>query len=285
MSWVCSSWRVQLEVADTSWKLSKSYFHRQGVEVEVVLERLGHVERLIVHLVSGRHIDGIRRALVNALVENTGIDAQCIHGLHQQGGAAAAQSFPVRIGEVFRDRSRCDIAALGAVAHLERKRIQHLAIDPAADVLIGADDAQGCDALHEGQIQHRIFGVVETTAVGAREHAFGVDIEVLQVRLVGHEFDRAAHGAGAIEGALRAAQDFDPVEIEQGRVDHHFAVLRHGRWCQGGFVEVEAYRGRLSAGRGEATHLQLGLPGTGGLERDTGDLLSDGYEVGNTLCL
>ena len=57
-------WRVQFEVADTSWKLSKSYLPVRVYRLKLSSKGSGDVERLVVHLVPRRHVDRVRAALV-----------------------------------------------------------------------------------------------------------------------------------------------------------------------------------------------------------------------------
>ncbi len=137
----------------------------------------------------------------------------------------------------------------------------------------------------KGRVQHRVLGVVEAATVGARKDTFRVDVEVLQVRLVGDEFHRAAHGAGAIQGALWAAQNLDTVQVEQRGIDDNLAILGHGGRRQRRLIEIESHGGRFSAGGGQAAHFELGLAGTGGFERQAGHLLSHFQQVGDALRL
>ncbi len=60
----------------------------------------------------------------------------------------------------------------------------------------------------------------------------GVVEIIIQARLVQHHAHRAAHRVRAIQRALRAAQDFDALDVEQLRI-------HHGHWR---FIEIEGRR-------------------------------------------
>ena len=65
--------------------------------------------------------------------------------------------------------------------------------------------------------------------LGVAERRPRPGIEAARVRRVLHEAYRAAEGARAVERALRAAQDLDPVEVLQPQVEVERRVIDIGR--------------------------------------------------------
>ena len=101
--------------------------------------------------------------------------------------------------------------------------------------------------------------------------------------LIGDELDGAAHGSGAIQGALRAAQHFDVVEIEQVRIDDGAAVERHGGGGQRRLVDIKTHRRRRTAGGGQAAHLVFGLAGPAVRSETPGNRSREILEGGDVL--
>src|SRR5262245_61473691 len=54
-----------------------------------------------------------------------------------------------------------------------------------------------------------------TTSVEVTEFGLDTGIEV-RLRLVGNQVDRATGGAVTVQGALRASQHLDPLQVEEG---------------------------------------------------------------------
>jgi len=131
-------------------------------------------------------------------------------------------------------------------------------MDPAADVLVRRDEAQR-RYVADRQIQHQAAAAVRAAAGGLR----GVDrrrtVEVVELRRIGDQFDGAAHGPGAVQSALRPAQDLRAIEIVEVGVDDRAAVERHRGCRQGRLIEIEAHRGHGAAGGGQAAHFVLRL--------------------------
>ncbi len=180
--------------------------------------------------------------------------------------------------DVFGDRRVLNVAAVaiinaaisvvGRIGKLSRS--DDLAVDPAADVLVRRHEAKRRDVA-DGKIQHQAAAAVRAAAGGLR----GVDrrraLVGVELRLIGHQLDGAAHGSRAVQGALGAAQDLGVIEIVEVGVDDRAAVERHGGCRQGGFVDVEADGRHGTAGGTQAAHFILGLARAGRAQRDSGD--------------
>ncbi len=145
----------------------------------------------------------------------------------------------------------------------------HVAMDPAADVLIRRDEAQRCDVA-DRNIQHQAAAAVGAAAGGLRGVDVGRPVEVVELGRIGDQFNRAAHGSGAVESALRPAQYLGAIEIVEVGVDDRAAVERHCGRRQGCFIEVEAHRRHGAAGGGQAAHFVLGLARSRRAQRDPG---------------
>ena len=131
-------------------------------------------------------------------------------------------------------------------------------------------------SVQEGQIDHGVLAVIEAAVIGIGEFRLGRGLERVGVRRVRYDPDGAAHGARAVERALRAAQHLDTIEIvEIGRNDD-LALVGRGRRRQGCLVEIEADRRGVAAVGGDAPHLELRHAGTAGADRDAGDGLHEG---------
>ena len=207
-------------------------------------ERLRRVERLVVRIRPRLAVDETEAVLRDFLVHEGRRDRQLIVHLPQQRGANAGHDLIVDVVKIGRDRRGRHVAAGGRVDRSrEVPRRDDLAVDPAAQVLLRADDAQR-QRVGQRQIDHGVFAVVQrVAAVGVSGDQFAGCIEGTRIRGVGDQLDRAAHGAGTIERALRAAQHFDAIEVVQVGVDDDLAVLCRRRRRQRHVVEIEAHRG------------------------------------------
>src|SRR5690606_33017017 len=87
-------------------------------------------------------------------------------------------------------------------------------IHPSAVMPIPAAYAHAELVLHEGKTQRCAGFVVRASALDTRHFAPTVNLHFIQVRARRDESDRAALGACAEKGALRPAQDFDALEVE-----------------------------------------------------------------------
>src|SRR5690606_13536712 len=60
--------------------------------------------------------------------------------------------------------------------------------------------------------------VARVAVTCSRDTGAQVDAEILQIRQRSDVFDKAAHGAGAVERTLRPTQHLDSIEIEQTHI-------------------------------------------------------------------
>jgi len=213
-------------------------FDAQGLEPELVAVPLGCVEWLVEGVGAGGIVDIGQTAGAQPLVEVARRDRESIDGLEHRAQANGVLLDVVDIVILGFDRGGEHVAAYGVVRTIgavyqsarqrELSRRDHHAIDPAGIVAIGGDDAQRRLVAPEGQIHHAILGMVESAVIGVGEFHLCRRVERLGVRGIGHNLDRAAHRAGAIERALRAAQHLDAVEIVEIGRDHDLALIGRG---------------------------------------------------------
>ena len=112
--------------------------------------------------------------------------------------------------------------------------------------------------LHDRNVQDGVFVVVEAAVVRDGKIGAHRGTEVVKIRLFGDETNGAAHGTGAVQSALRSAQHFDAIQVEQLRL--HGAVEQvfssHGH-----FVDIDAHR-RRSRRRTHAANFNVVEPRT-----------------------
>src|SRR2546430_15125815 len=81
-------------------------------------------------------------------------------------------------------------------------------------VVVEAGEAQRDPVSAQRGVEYAIGGVVRAVgAVGVRDAAMEVRGGPLHVRLLGDQAHRAAHGARAVECALRPAQHLDVIDV------------------------------------------------------------------------
>src|SRR5579864_2282947 len=86
-------------------------------------------------------------------------------------------------------------------------------IDPAAQVLV-VHHPTDCElTLDNRHIYGRVAAVVATAAVRARGQRASLELKFIQIGVMGQHTHQPILGTDAIKRALRAAYDFDPVQI------------------------------------------------------------------------
>src|SRR5690606_12093331 len=132
---------------------------------------------------------------VGVLVDEVGGDGQIFRGLEQRRHPGA---FAVVVVEVLD-------AEIGIV---------HITVIPVGR----AGNAQRELVVHYGHVHQRLEIIHLATPAGGGDGAFKLRFQVRQVGFVGDKADVAAHGPGAIKGALRTAQHLDPLDVKQVQV-------------------------------------------------------------------
>ena len=153
-----------------------------------------------------------------------------------------------------------------------------LPVDEAAEVLVGGNDPQRDSVVDERHVVHRIEAAVAAAVLCRRTLATNGGLDLLQVRLVGHELDRAAHGTRTVERALRAAQYLDARQIEQIGVDAGVRPVATGRQDRR-LVDIEARGRRVAARGGDAPDGIAAAPGSGRVQGHPGYPRGQGREV------
>ncbi len=194
------------------------------------------------------------------LVDDPRRDAQLVCGLPGKG-----QASPATVAAV-------DVAVL-ATALAQR-------VDPAT--VLGAI---GHGAQRKRVADRQVDGALEMAALAAirQRVEIGFDLAVgaaLEVRLVGDEAHGTAHGTGAEQRALRAAQRFDAVEVEEVEVrgkqrqrNHrlvqvHADLLLHARLVADDLTGGHAADGDLALARAEVLDGEAGDVARQILERE-----------------
>src|SRR5580698_3210319 len=111
----------------------------------------------------------------------------------------------------------------------------------------------------------------------------GVAPKALQIRRLRYETDRAAHGARAVQSALRSAQHFDVIEIVEADIGLEAAAVVGVRAADHRFAVVDA-SGRI-AGRVDTANDILFVARTQVLDGQAGNLARDIHDPRHTLAL
>ncbi|MND85233.1 hypothetical protein D3C80_771490 [compost metagenome] len=138
-------------------------------------------------------------------------------------------------------------AGAGAVGVAERFAGRTVALPGAA--LFGRDGQASAQAARQGTGD--IAFASEQVMAAPFSHQAG---RQLLCRALGDEADGAAGGVAAVEGALRSAQDLDPVDVED-------QALGHDRDRIGDLVHIDADGGRVVRGvvlEADAAQAELG---------------------------
>ncbi len=167
--------------------------------------------------------------------------------------------------------------------HRDPVRVHHhgaARIDEAGELLVARREA------HRGPVADREVGqhidaVVEVVGMGERAALGGhAERRVAGVRLVLDEAQRAAHGSGAVQRALRAAQHLDPRDVGKPQVGEHRRLIDIGghRRREEVLEAAAAHRAGVDAADDEgvvgavAAHTAVGDDEPGHMVRDAGEV-------------
>jgi hypothetical protein len=96
-------------------------------------------------------------------------------------------------------------------------------------VAIEADQAQRQLVFDQRRVEHAVVTLPQRVAVGHAGIDHGRGVERIQIRALGENAQRARQRARAEQRALRAAQEFDALHVEQIRVEHRGVADRGDR--------------------------------------------------------
>ncbi len=216
--------------------------------------RLAHGQRAFV--VAGHRlarglvvIDGVVAVALDVLAQRGQPHPELAGGLEQQGEASAA--------------------AVPLVEVLAARRAHR--VDVAAGAVVEQRDAQGGDVLLQRHVEHGALGVAHAAALGGAGTERHLAGQLGGVGLVGDVLQQAAHRTGAVQGALRASQHLDVVQVEQAEVERGLRAVDIGAaGAERHVVDVDADRGdRLLTG-GYAADADGVVAGAGGGDVDAG---------------
>ena len=168
----------------------------------------------------------------------------------------------------------------GAAAGLRAGVDVALAVDDVVDVardrIVGVAHAQAELVFRQGHVGAEADVVAQRAAALDVGHAAAeAELALGQVGLAGDVLEQAAHRAGAVQGALRAAQDFDPRDVVRQQVEgEERCGLVDAARAHRHLVDVGAHGGARGKRR-DAPHREDGLAGCSG-----GDHLDAGQVVG-----
>ena len=93
--------------------------------------------------------------------------------------------------------------------------------------------------LDDRNIDGEVAAIVDAAMICARQIDIDLSRIVFEIRLIADESKIAAHRAGAEQGALRAAENLDPLEIEEFRLRRAIIKIALG---YRNFVEIDRDR-------------------------------------------
>ena len=187
--------------------------HRQIVAVEIGVKEIG--PDAAADIFAQVRIDEARILRRAVLVQGHGPDRQAIGRLPQHDGAAAVGI--QRIG------------VLHAGADI---------VDPAFFVAVEADDAQRQLAFHDRHVHHRVVTLAKGIAIRQAEIDKRFPFEIVKVGAARDDAHRPGERVGAEQRALRSAQKFHPLDVEQCRVENGGVAVRRDRQ----FVDIDGDR-------------------------------------------
>ena len=99
--------------------------------------------------------------------------------------------------------------------------VSERAVDPAAIVLLADNEARREHIVDDGQVDRHVGAVVAAAAVGGGTAGAGLEVEIVQLCIVGEHPHHAVQRARAVQRALRSAQHFDVVQVIGIQVRFH----------------------------------------------------------------
>ena len=137
--------------------------------------------------------------------------------------------------------------------------------DVACVVVAKDRDAQCSHVFLERHVDDGAFRVAEPTVLRASHAQRDLAGQRRRVRFVGHVLQQATHGACAVQGALRAAQHLDVIQIEQRHVERRAGAAGIGAvGAEGDVVDVHTHRRNRLVTGGDAANADLAQPRAAG---------------------
>ncbi len=226
---------------------SQPLLHGQAGHEQRVPIRSGDLVELLVE--ADRRNEGRGVVRFHLLVKNGGSDREIIGDVPQALDVESQALAGVHAG--FQQRT-CGCGARGQRAG------QGVTVDITAVVAVLRRHAQPKHTVDDGNIQYAAGVVIAAAVLGVSAFNPRPAAIFMGIGLRRDEADRASLGACAVEGALRSAQNFDPIDVDQPRLGVAFIA---GNGDDRNFVDVDA-DGRIADGRAHSADGDVVLPGS-----------------------